>query len=52
MRGSHLVGREAHHPLGIIPAHAGLTEGLSGHIADAGDHPRACGAHDEQVPLD
>ena len=30
---------------GIIPAHAGLTDGCADHGARRRDHPRACGAH-------
>ena len=45
MRGSPRGGRHDIHEIGIIPAHAGLT--LARHIRayQAGDHPRACGAH-------
>ena len=46
MRGSHDLLLCSRQPVGIIPAHAGLTDshgkGRHGH----GDHPRACGAHD------
>ena len=31
--------------LGIIPAHAGLTESCSPSCSPSRDHPRACGAH-------
>ena len=45
MRGSHDLLLCSRQPVGIIPAHAGLTDshgkGRHGH----GDHPRACGAH-------
>ena len=34
--------------LGIIPAHAGLTEGQVHHACQGRDHPRACGAHVNQ----
>ena len=49
MRGSRAHVRELCVLPGIIPAHAGLT--LIGCVAKAlqGDHPRACGAHFEQV---
>ena len=45
MRGSpHALGILAG-AVGIIPAHAGLTHPSSPKQCHAGDHPRACGAH-------
>ena len=37
---------------GIIPAHAGLTSRKGGSQPPAGDHPRACGAHQMPSVLD
>ena len=45
MRGSHIVRYRIRTRVGIIPAHAGLTRGMSSRLAVCGDHPRACGAH-------
>ncbi len=45
MRGSRTCGKGILRDAGIIPAHAGLTLGTLNHGANAGDHPRACGAH-------
>ena len=46
MRGSLENFIEAGMPAGIIPAHAGLTINKAWRRRDAGDHPRACGAHE------
>ena len=45
MRGSHDGGKHVLVAIGIIPAHAGLTQ--SPYYGDCllQDHPRACGAH-------
>ena len=45
MRGSPTKRRRSMRPMGIIPAHAGLTRPRSWMIACLRDHPRACGAH-------
>ena len=45
MRGSLLGPSSARISLGIIPAHAGLTQASLHPVLYAGDHPRACGAH-------
>ena len=45
MRGSRSIKRGDDEMLGIIPAHAGLTSSALMIFAIAGDHPRACGAH-------
>ena len=45
MRGSLTPDPYAFVILGIIPAHAGLTDKLTHVIKTARDHPRACGAH-------
>ena len=45
MRGSHFIRQRSDFPVGIIPAHAGLTSRRSRKIGFARDHPRACGAH-------
>ena len=45
MRGSQCRAHDDKVYGGIIPAHAGLTKCYN-HMLDAiGDHPRACGAH-------
>ena len=45
MRGSHIVENLAVRRVGIIPAHAGLTQANEPAEPAAWDHPRACGAH-------
>ena len=45
MRGSHIFSLLLPHYVGIIPAHAGLTDALAVRLTDDWDHPRACGAH-------
>ena len=45
MRGSLVLGAAAMAGIGIIPAHAGLTESCSDFGSSIWDHPRACGAH-------
>ena len=45
MRGSHIVEDLVVPRVGIIPAHAGLTNALATVAGPLGDHPRACGAH-------
>ena len=45
MRGSHLRAHNRYRQLGIIPAHAGLTENQNHRELGQEDHPRACGAH-------
>ena len=45
MRGSLLSKMTLISHLGIIPAHAGLTQAPRGPSSSARDHPRACGAH-------
>ena len=49
MRGSRLVLFFLAVPVGIIPAHAGLTRHGSGHRLAGWDHPRACGAHPAHI---
>ena len=49
MRGSHQAPLSCITRSRIIPAHAGLTSGLSYDCCYTWDHPRACGAH-EVVP--
>ena len=51
MRGSRLALLFCRRAEGIIPAHAGLTICQNGQLRPLGDHPRACGAH-EEVPID
>ena len=46
MRGSRSIKRGDDEMLGIIPAHAGLTESNDYPVSEYGDHPRACGAHE------
>ena len=48
MRGSLILATEWIHRNGIIPAHAGLTSGVSWIRRRIRDHPRACGAHCER----
>ena len=50
MRGSPTKRRRSMRPMGIIPAHAGLTRPRSWMIACLRDHPRACGAHFQHLP--
>ena len=45
MRGSLKEVDRDHNLIGIIPAHAGLTESVKLVHARRWDHPRACGAH-------
>ena len=45
MRGSPFSLTPNHSCRGIIPAHAGLTNGALRGIGISRDHPRACGAH-------
>ena len=45
MRGSPSRKCSLKQTIGIIPAHAGLTDLLPAVDAVVGDHPRACGAH-------
>ena len=45
MRGSRELVNAHHVYLGIIPAHAGLTQGRCIPVPFRRDHPRACGAH-------
>ena len=45
MRGSQGLTQADLADKGIIPAHAGLTEGRHVRVTGSGDHPRACGAH-------
>ena len=45
MRGSRGIDTTAGCAIGIIPAHAGLTNSSSRTAMPRGDHPRACGAH-------
>ena len=45
MRGSQLYFLCRLDQLGIIPAHAGLTQDHQCSLPTSGDHPRACGAH-------
>ena len=47
MRGSLLPINRAVVPVGIIPAHAGLTMSWSRWTRWTRDHPRACGAHSD-----
>ncbi len=49
MRGSQEVSMLAVRPVGIIPAHAGLTRYAAARLLAARDHPRACGAHSSGV---
>ncbi len=51
MRGSLPVKHEGNLPLGIIPAHAGLTAILMHKRSTVWDHPRACGAHRSVVSV-
>ena len=45
MRGSLQVRQPGISPVGIIPAHAGLTSASCQSVRAGWDHPRACGAH-------
>ena len=45
MRGSHIVRYRIRTRVGIIPAHAGLTDSPCDRSKERWDHPRACGAH-------
>ena len=45
MRGSHRTTCIEWQGLGIIPAHAGLTDFMASSEQNKRDHPRACGAH-------
>ena len=45
MRGSQRIAGNLELLLGIIPAHAGLTEAVQRREEELRDHPRACGAH-------
>ena len=45
MRGSPTKRRRSMRPMGIIPAHAGLTSNRHRPACWIWDHPRACGAH-------
>ena len=45
MRGSHNAEFGKVRTVGIIPAHAGLTQASRCRMGHCWDHPRACGAH-------
>ena len=51
MRGSPLTAIDEHEPVGIIPAHAGLTEHEQNILGQEWDHPRACGAHSRRAAM-
>ena len=48
MRGSPSSTISASCKVGIIPAHAGLTCSSIFHCGSSRDHPRACGAHNDE----
>ena len=52
MRGSRFFAFAFFAHLGIIPAHAGLTVTKAVSSAKNRDHPRACGAHVNEMPED
>ena len=49
MRGSQVMYSQFKLYGGIIPAHAGLTKEHLNPLYFNGDHPRACGAHIQQL---
>ena len=49
MRGTLRQRRVGDAVRGIIPAHAGNTDTLSGIAVRTGDHPRACGEHTSRL---
>ncbi len=51
MRGSRCLRYALTLQVGIIPAHAGLTNQNANNKVQARDHPRACGAHENAVFL-